>query len=322
MDLRSVLSAIAETTLRTGLPVPAPREAVYRWAQPLGLPRNGRVYLYTGALYQLVPYIKAYVSLLEQLGKGGSRLAKLASTRLAARVVRPDRRESELVEGILSSIARLLSRAGVEYAYLYEDDLYSGVLLYDLGLEEAFRKHAARVYEALRRRGAEKLITVDPHTTYVMRSVYPEYVEGFSIEVVNYLELLAERLGSKPARAPGSLGAMVIHDPCLYARALGIVEQPRRLLKAAGVEVLEPRRSGRMTYCCGGPVEALSPRLARRIAEARLRELREKSERVVTLCPICYANLSRVARDETIVDIALVLAKGFLGVDGGAAAGE
>ncbi|HIQ23527.1 MAG TPA: (Fe-S)-binding protein [Pyrodictium delaneyi] len=316
MDINSILHIIAENTLRTGLPLPAPRDIAYHWAKPLNLPRSGSMFLYTGVMYQLMPYIKSFVAILERFED--SRLAKalrLAAspklTGLARAAIKPERDEIELAESILTSIARLLARAGINYAYLYEDDMYTGVILYDMGLEEAFQEHAARVYERLRRRGAKKLITVDPHTTYMLRHVYPKYVDGFDIEVVNYLELLDEALAGRAQPAPRlwSGERVVVHDPCLYARALKLVKQPRRLLEHAGLTVLEPRRSGRMTYCCGGPIEALSPRLAGRIASTRLRELREKAPVIVTMCPICFVSFSRVAKNETIVDISIILSK-------------
>ena len=268
-----------------------------------------------------MPYINSLVKQLEQLEKkpvGGVvlRVAKVVAkvVDLSKLAVKPDPREVEHVNRILESIANLLQRAGVDYAYLYEDDMYSGVILYDMGLEDAFQKHAEKVYRRLRGRGAEKVVTVDPHTTHVLRDVYPRYIDGFSLEVVNYLELLDKSAAEDKLVAKTKLGEkMVIHDPCLYARSLDIIEQPRRLLRLAGIELEEPRRSRKLTYCCGGPVEALSPRLAERIATTRLRELGEKSSSIITLCPICYANLSRVAEKETIEDISLVLAKAFLG---------
>lgn len=320
VDVKQVLTFMAENTLRTGLPVPAPRDVAYKWAEPLRLPRRGRAYLYTGALYQLVPYINSLVRYLEGLeSKRGSGLM-LRVARAVSRVVdlskiavKPDPRDVEYVNSVLASIARLLKWSGVDYGYLYEDDLYSGAILYDMGLEEAFQAHAERVYKRLKARGAEKVITVDPHTTYVARDVYPKYIDGYSLEVVNYLEILADKASeSGSPQIRGTAGDAVIHDPCLYARGLGIIEQPRRLLHLAGIRLQEPRRSGRLTFCCGGPVEALSPALARRIAETRLKELREASKTIVTMCPICYANLSRAARDESITDISLILAKAFL----------
>ncbi len=321
VEVDQIVKMIAENARKTGMPVPVPREAVYEWAKPLNIPPRGDVYLYTGALYQLVPYINSLVKQLEQLSRSRAAGVALRLARAAARIVdltrlvlKPSSEDIEFPRKVLSSIASLLREAGISYAYLYKDDAYSGVLLHDIGLEDLFAEHAKRVYARLRERGARRIITVDPHTTYALAQLYPEYVDGFDMEVVNYLELLAEALDSgrlKPRRNVGE--KVTIHDPCLYARVLNIVEQPRRLLKAAGIELVEPRRSGRMTYCCGGPVEAFSPHLARRIAETRVRELKEAAERIVTLCPICYANLVRVAGRETVTDIAVVLAKAFLG---------
>ena len=318
--LDQVLSLMAEYVERTGFPLPVPKGFQYRWAEPLGLPRRGRVYLYTGALYQLAPYVEALVEQLERVEERPGAGIVLRLARAVSRVVdlskiavRPDPARVEQVERVLRSVAGLLRAAGVKYAYLYEDDLYSGILLYDMGLDEAFERHARRVYARLRERGAEKVITVDPHTTRALRQVYPEYVPGFDLEVVSYLEVLDEALGAGRLRPSASLGLRaVIHDPCVYARFLGIVEQPRRLLRAAGVELAEPPRSRRMTYCCGGPAEAVLPALARRIAETRMGELAGVGDTVVTLCPICLVNLGRAARGRArVVDAAELLARAF-----------
>jgi len=308
-----VVKLVEDNMRRYGFPFPIPRDAVYSWAKPLKLPERGPVMLYTGALYQLTPYIASVVEQLSAIE--GSRVSSLAlklsgilsSLGVSRLIVRPKGDMASLVEKILRSIVALLEGAGVKVAYPYEDDMYSGVILYDLGLDDIFKEQAVKVYKALKSRGAEYIVTVDPHTTHIMRSVYPMYVDGYDLKVESYLEILAER-GVEFKGGPRE-GGVVIHDPCLYARFENVVEQPRRLLSAAGFEVLEPRRSRRMTYCCGGPIEGLTPRMAKTIAKTRLEELRERSKTVVTLCPICYTNLKAVAGGEVeVVDIALLLA--------------
>jgi Fe-S oxidoreductase len=304
---------MAENVSKTGFPVPVPPESVYSWAKPLNIPRGKPTVIYTGALYQLVPYINSLVKTLEQLEKSSAGGVALRLARIVGRVVdlsklvaKPERKDVEWAEEVLRSIARLLSSAGVDYGYVYEKDLYSGTLLYDLGLDDAFASHAARVYKELKSEGVRKVITVDPHTTHVLREAYPKYVDGFDIEVVSYLEILSEK-GIEFKSGEG--GSWVIHDPCFYARYAGIVQQPRELLKLAGYTVVEPKRTRELTYCCGGPLESISPGLSRRIAEMRMKELASRSKNVVTLCPICYANLSRVKPEEVVVsDIALLLA--------------
>ncbi len=312
LDVKQVASLVSDYMRRHGLPVPAPRDVIYSWAKPLNLPAKGRILLYTGGLYQLMPYISSLVEQLSRFEKGSASRLALGIARSLGRIVdisrlavRPDKEMVEYSHRVLRSIARMLQKAGIEYAYPYEDDLYSGVILYDLGLDDQFSDHAKRVYRALKGRGGETLITVDPHTTHMMRSVYPKFIDGYDLEVKTYLELLVEK-GYKPLRIQKD--ELVIHDPCIYARFEGVIDQPRILLQKAGFRVLEPRRSRRMTYCCGGPIEGLAPSLSKRIAKTRIEELREVGSRIVTLCPICYANLTAVAgKNVEIHDIAVRL---------------
>lgn len=303
-----VLAIVRSNMSRFGLPLPVPHEAIYAWAKGLELRSSGSPALYTGALYQLAPYIVSLLHLSERAESLGlfsvvSKLSSAVPKSLVTAAVRPDERVKRRVEGILSGIVALLRKAGVEPSYLYEDDLYNGALLYDLGMDDLFAEQARRVASALRRRGASAVITVDPHTTHMLRSVFPKYVDGFEVEVKSYIEVLAER-GVK-LEAVGGEG--VIHDPCLYARREGVIEQPRALLLRAGVKLAEARRSRRLTYCCGGPVESMSPVMAKMIAKARVEELREASRRIITMCPICFINLSSVAEGVEVVDIAEVL---------------
>ncbi|GBF08362.1 conserved hypothetical protein [Aeropyrum pernix] len=293
--LKLYLTLLKTTVEKTGLPVPAPGDVVYRWAYREEPPRRGRVYLFTGGLYQLAPYIRATVRLMERLEslglvELGLRASKILPAGLARLVVRPPASEVRRAESIVARIYGLLKPTGV--AYPYEADAYSGAILYENGLESSFERHINRVYRRLREAGVERIVTIDPHTTHIMRSVAPKYVDGYSLEVESYLEVLDRsdgvRLGSR-------LGEAVIHDPCYYARFEGVIGEPRRIAERAGLRLKEPPRSGRMTYCCGGPVEGLMPSLAKRIARARLQELEGVSRKIVVACPICMINLGDAA---------------------------
>ena len=134
------------------------------------------------------------------------------------------------------------------------------------------------------------------------------------LKVTHYLLLLHDALRSgRLAFNRRPRGPVVIHDPCLLARELGVVEEPRRLLEAAGYEVVNPRRHGRLTFCCGGPIESMAPGLALEIGAERLRELAAHGDRVVVLCPICLTNLRAAARKKGISvrvdDISLYLSE-------------
>lgn len=262
-----------------------------RWASGLGLRRGGPVVLYTGCLYQLMAYASSLVEIYRRLGplagpalslgRRFPRILALASKLL----VRGDPVVEAYARRALRSVVEILRRSGVDFGYLYEGDIYSGIYLYELGLEDLFAERARRVHRILAREGVRRVITVDPHTTYVLREVYPRYVEGFSVEAVHYLELV----GSAAKRGRGRV---VIHDSCYMTRKLGLLGAVRRSIE--GIEYVEPKNSGASTLCCGGPVEGISPGLALGIALRRASELASAGgERVAVMCPICFVNLRR-----------------------------
>ena len=298
LPVRDVVGILADNLrLRgSGLPIPARRATA--WARDLGIARGGETVLYTGQMYQLIPYIERLVRLEQRLGD--SPLARFSGVaRRANRLVngvavvaRPGASERAEYDRVPANVARLLQKAGVAFGYLYEDDLYSGALAHDLGADEAVAAHARRVVGILRKHGVRELITIDPHTTTMLRTVYPKLVEGYDVRVRSYLEVLAER--GLPMGVPLS-GTVTIHDSCVYARYEGIVDEPRRLLASAGLTVAEPENAGTSTWCCGGPAESLFPATAAAIAGKRVAQLRAVAPDCVTMCPICLVNLRKAA---------------------------
>jgi Fe-S oxidoreductase len=307
-----VIGILADNLRLRGSVLPLSSRHATHWAQGLGLPRGGETVLYTGQMAQLTPYIEGLVGAEERFG--ASPLARLSGlgrrlnrhVNLSAFLARPSSRERARFDEVPRAIVQLLRDAGVEFGCLYEDDLYSGALAHDLGLDEVVRAQARRVQEVLRRHGVSTVITIDPHTTNMLRSVYPGLVDGWDVDVRSYLEVLAER-GGPTVTAPLDR-EVVLHDSCVFARYEGVVEEPRRLLERAGATVLEPENTGRQTWCCGGPAESLYPEKARAQAHRRVEQLRATGSECVTMCPLCLVNLSKAA-DETIAfrDISAVL---------------
>jgi Fe-S oxidoreductase len=88
-----------------------------------------------------------------------------------------------------------------------------------------------------------------------------------------------------------------MHDSCVFARYEGLVDEPRELLAAAGVTVRDPENARRQTWCCGGPIESLYPAKAAANAAKRVAQLRDAAPDCVTMCPMCFVNLSNAAGD-------------------------
>ena len=293
-----VLGILADNLEKRKGVVPLSPKKAAAWAEGLDIPSAGETVIYTGQMYQLIPSINSMANWMAKLED--SRLTSLfgvgrtmnKTVDLSWFLALGSWREQKAYNGLLRNIARLLKTAGVEFGYLYEQELYSGALLFDEGVDDVFAEQAYRVYRIFEDNGVKRVITVDPHTTNMLRSVYPKIISGYDIEVKSYLELLAQ--SSFDSIKPLDLD-IVIHDPCVYARCEGIIDEPRHLLKNAGARIHEPELSGKLTHCCGGPLESLFPSKAHAIAVKRVEQLASCGNRVATMCPICLANLKRAA---------------------------
>ena len=278
--------------------LPLPTRVATKWTEGLDLPRGGETVLYTGMMYQLIPYIEGLVK--AEMRFGDSWLAKYAGlgrkvnrlVNISAFMARPSAQERALYNRVPIDVAHLLHKAGVQFGALYEDDLYSGALAYDLGADEVLAQHAQLVQAVFKKHGVKSVITIDPHTTTMLRSVYPKVLDGYDVEVRSYLEVLAEK-GMTPSKTLS--GEVVVHNSCVFARYEGMVDEPRELLAATGLTVCDPENSGRQTWCCGGPVESLYPAKAAANAQKRVAQLHDAAPDAVTMCPMCFVNLSGAA---------------------------
>lgn len=256
--------------------------------------RPGEALLFTGLMYQAVPYLEAATRYLERLEDSDfadylrfGRLSRYLPGLLVGRgfSLLTSRAEKRKFNGVLHSICRLLAKSGVGFFYHPDLDFYSGILLYELGDQDGFVEHARFVARTLKLHGVRQVITVDPHTTYALKELYPKYA-GEAFEVHPYFT----RLRLPPRRANGH-EPVAIHDPCFYGRYLKLSHSPREVLRSLNLEYMEVRNCGEFTSCCGGPVESVSPALNREILGRRAAEFKACGAPVVTTCPICLANL-------------------------------
>jgi Fe-S oxidoreductase len=286
LPIGNVLGILADNLEKRKGVVPLSFKKAAAWAKGLDIPFGGEVIIYTGQMYQLVPSINSmanwmagfedsWINKFIGIGRTVNKMVNLSWFMALG-----GRREQKAYDDRLRNIARLLKAVGIEFGYLYEQEMYSGALLFDEGVDDAFVEQAHRVYRVFQDNGVKRAITVDPHTTNMLRTVYPRIITGFNVEVKNYLELLAER---DPNFTKQLDIDVVIHDPCIYARHENVMAEPRRLLKNAGARIHEPELSGKLTHCCGGPLESLFPGKSHAIAVKRVEQLASCGNKVATM---------------------------------------
>ncbi len=290
-DPKDIIGLVAGNIEKAGNPFKASDSIINTWWRGLRLRMEGDALLFTGLMYQSIPYIEnttRYLARFEDsfwtryLSYG--RFAPGFLINLGFRLL-ASRKDKKKFNGIVRDIHKILVKSDVDFFYRPELDCYSGILLYDLGDEEGFARHASSVARKLKSWGVKKLITVDPHTTYAMKVLYPKYTKE-TFEVKTYFEL-------SNIKADAGGRRVTLHDPCFYGRYLELSDMPRKVLQTLGIEQVEIRNSGAFTNCCGGPAESLSPKLTNAVLGRRVAELKATGTPIVAMCPICLGNLLR-----------------------------
>ena len=306
---RDIIEVIAGNVRKTRNPFGIPKFLVNRWYKGTNVPRQGDAMLFTGLMYQFVPYIEKSTTYLAQFEDtawanyvrfAGWVPSYLSGIGLALMTPKSEKRK---FNGILQNIVQILRAAAVDFYYRPDLDDYSGVLLYDLGDQESFVRHARYVAGKLKGAGIKKLITVDPHTTYALKVLFPKYADAH-FEVKTYFELVKFQSKNGHRR-------ITLHGPCFYGRYLELSNVPKKVLADLGVECAPVRNAGQFTHCCGGPAESISPKLSAEVADRRLAELNLAGEKIVAMCPICLGNLKKIGAD--VEDLATVIAQSIKG---------
>ena len=301
---RDIIDIIAGNVKAAKNPFGIPKFLVNQWHKGMKLPQQGDAMLFTGLMYQLVPYIEKsipYLAKYEESSLAGHiRLAKYVPSTLSGLGLAMITAgiEKNKYNNILQDITKILKVSKVDFFYRPDLDDYSGVLLYDLGDQEGFIRHARYVAERLKQAGIKKLITVDPHTTYTLKVLFPKYV-GTHFEVKTYFELTDFESKNGHRR-------ITLHDPCFYGRYLELSDVPQKVLAGLGVTCAPIKNAGAFTSCCGGPAESISPKLSTEVGTRRVEELQAPGEKIVAMCPICLGNLKKTGAD--VEDLSSVIA--------------
>ena len=305
--ISQLLPTLGDNIRRTGDPLGIKTDYWSNWAKELKLPKEGETLLFTARMYQMLPYIEQTTKLLTStrgllsskvLGdiarKGSSIVGEKAITWKADKKGKVSSKGDKALGGIVKALMAI----GCKPAYLYEDEPYSGALLYDLGLDQFLPEHISRVYKLFKDRGIKEVIGVDPHTVFMLKEVYPNYIDDYGLTVRHYLDTLAENVDElKKVRKRKLEGKYAFHDSCVMTRNLGIMEAPRKVLEHLGITTLEPEYNKINTACCGGPIEYAFPSLTERVCRIRMDQLTGVSEHITVTCPICLLNLSRFEQE-------------------------
>ena len=208
--------------------------------------------------------------------------------------------------------ARLLQKAGVDFAILGPREACTGDPARRMGNEYVFQAYAEQNVATLNEHSVTKIVASCPHCFNTLANEYADF--GGTYEVVHHSELLARlvregRLAPQPGAKP-----ITYHDSCYLARHNDVRLEPRELVAAVGRPV-EMKRSGRQTFCCGaGGAHMWMEERGRPINAERVREAAETgAETLAVACPFCTVMLDDGVRETgaplRVADVSTLLAE-------------
>jgi Fe-S oxidoreductase len=198
----------------------------------------------------------------------------------------------------LAGIVKVMNRLGVDWTLRSRafDATNFGMLSGDRQAENAATQ---RIIDEAISCGAKTLIIPEcghayPELRWQAANIYGRPLPFEVLAISEFLgrELEAGRLRLKSA----SNGQRVTyHDPCKMGRWGGVLDEPRALLEALGVDLAEMASHGATNYCCGGGggvmlIERAAP-LRQRAFEIKMRQVDDTgADSVVTTCDSCRTN--------------------------------
>ena len=298
------LAYLADNITSKGNLLGASKATGARWAKDLNFTKETETIFFAGCGYQYTSELESLMSLIRRIDKSAvsteltmslAGFQKKLGVDAAGIYRRVMSRGSDSDAQPLRDAIKVLNNLGVKVGYLADEEPCCGGLLHYIGLHEEFAKHAQEAHDSLKARGVKKIIGIVPSCTYTLRNLIPNSVNGYDLEVKHFCEVVSENISSLELRFPREV-KVTYHDPCQLVRYLGLVEEPRKILRAIkGIELVEPEwTKEEWATCCGGGggFEAVFPELSQILAVNRARELVETgAEIIVTHCPGCIMQL-------------------------------
>ena len=202
------------------------------------------------------------------------------------------------VEGTAAAGAalRILNHLGIQPQVLADERCCGHDPLWQ-GDFETFRGLGMLNMEMMKASGAKRIVTNCPECARTLKVDYPQWFGPHGMQVLHIAELLAQ--SGLTFTAGGR--RVTYQDPCRLGRHLGVYDAPRRVLAAAGFELVEMERTRAAAQCCGTTCWTNCGQVSRNIQVERLQEARATgAELLITACPKCQIHFKCAQRDPTL----------------------
>ena len=200
-----------------------------------------------------------------------------------------------MAQQIPIALSAVLDAAAVNFTLLAEEEWCCGFPLLGAGLRDHLKDNIEHNIEAVKAKGARKVVFACPSCYQMWREHYPHNFEIYHI--TQYLNRLITA-GQLPLKALDL--TVTFHDPCDLGRGSKEYDAPRQVVRAIpGVKLVEMAHNRENCLCCGGGgnLEMIDNKLSGEIAKAKIDEAMETgAQAVVTACQQCVRTINTYVR--------------------------
>ncbi len=179
-----------------------------------------------------------------------------------------------------------------------EEEVCCGFPLFITGQHDLLKELVERLVDGYRAKGVRTLLCSCPCCVNIMSRDWPLlYGKELPFAVRHITQFVSDALKKGKLRLAKDLHESVIyHDPCYLSRGVGVIEEPREVLKGIpGLKLLEFDRNRLNSRCCGSGGAARKVYHENAIAMGRLtidEAVKKKADRLILSCPACYAKVN------------------------------
>jgi len=208
-----------------------------------------------------------------------------------------------LAQKIPIALSEIFEASGVDFTLLGKEEWCCGFPLVGAGLGEGLQTFVDHNLEAVRNKGAKKVVFTCPSCYQIWREAYPKEFELFHAS-----EFLIDLVTSGKVPLKEVDLTVTYHDPCDLGRGARVFDAPREVLRAIpGIKLVEMPHNRENCLCCGGGgnLEMIDGDLSSAMAKQKVEEaVSTGAQAIITTCQQCVRTMTTYAkRNKVAIDV-------------------
>jgi Fe-S oxidoreductase len=195
--------------------------------------------------------------------------------------------KAEELKRVPASVVKILNAAGIE-PVVSNNEVCCGHDLIWSGNEAVFEELMKKNVETIKATGAKTVVFSCAEGYRTFSIDYQDFLGDLDFEVKHISEYLLDLISQGKLEFKDSNAKVTYHDSCRLGRHMGVYEQPREILKAMKVELIEMPSIKEKAICCGVNAFANCSEVSRKMQLDRLLEAKgTNTSAMLTFCPKC-----------------------------------